>query len=454
MCWLSTTTPTFGWVCRRSAARRMPSSLRVGGIRMSVSTTSGSSSSTDARRESRSSFEATSSTSSIRSSAREMPSRTRKLSSPTTTRIVIGARRCPVRSASVPSKYPCGRKFRPISVRVDAPAATGAERTVGSRAAPVPAPPRTGCIHPIHSVNPRSNTAPGARHDRSPVLALTAGVAMNETRTPERRAGARAVLVEPAADALPFDVVESKLRPPAAPAGAVSRTALVNRLRADLGARAISVVAPGGYGKTTLLAQWAARDERRFAWITLDRRDNDPIVLLRHLAAADRRTGAHRWPGAQRARRSKAVLLEHGRAAPHVRARRRGEVRARRRRHSRALRAGLDRDRVAARRARLRELGNRHLGPNRVPDRHTTADARRPAGARDTRSRAHAPGGRVAPALGGCGALPRGAARICSTGPRAGRGPSSWRRSRRGGRPTRGRRPTSSKSRSPATIGS
>jgi LuxR family maltose regulon positive regulatory protein len=109
---------------------------------------------------------------------------------------------------------------------------------------------------------------------------------MNEIRTPQRRAGARAVLVEPAADSLPFDVVESKLRPPATPAGAVSRTALVNRLRADLGARAISIVAPGGYGKTTLLAQWAARDERRFAWITLDRRDNDPIALLRHLAAA------------------------------------------------------------------------------------------------------------------------------------------------------------------------
>ena len=231
---------------------------------------------------------------------------------------------------------------------------------------------------------------------------------MNEIRTPERRAGARAVLVEPAADALPFDVVESKLRPPAAPAGAVSRTALVNRLRADLGARAISVVAPGGYGKTTLLAQWAARDERRFAWITLDRRDNDPIVLLRHLAAAIDGLAPIDRPGAQRARRSKAVLLEHRRAAPHLRARCRGEVRPRHRRRSRALRAGLDRDRVAARRARLRELGNRHLEPDRVPDRHTAADARRPAGARDPRSRAHAPGGRVAPALGGRGALPRG----------------------------------------------
>ena len=109
---------------------------------------------------------------------------------------------------------------------------------------------------------------------------------MNEIRMPQRRAGARAVLVEPVADALPFDVVQSKLCPPAAPPGAVSRTALVNRLRADLAARAVSVVAPGGYGKTTLLAQWAARDDRQFAWITLDRRDNDPIVLLQHLAAA------------------------------------------------------------------------------------------------------------------------------------------------------------------------
>src|SRR3954462_13120943 len=110
---------------------------------------------------------------------------------------------------------------------------------------------------------------------------------MNEIRrSPPRRAGARAVLVEPAADELPFDVVESKLRAPTAAAGAVSRTALVNRLRADLSSRAISIVAPAGYGKTTLLAQWSARDGRRFAWLALDQRDNDPVALLRHLAGA------------------------------------------------------------------------------------------------------------------------------------------------------------------------
>jgi LuxR family maltose regulon positive regulatory protein len=143
------------------------------------------------------------------------------------------------------------------------------------------------CIPRMQSVDSRFTRRRESAKIVPPVLAPTAGVAINEIRTPpQRRAGAKAVLVEGAADALPFDVVESKIHPPATAAGAVSRTALVNRLRADLGARAVSVVAPAGYGKTTLLAQWAARDDRWFAWIALDRRDNDPVVLLRHLAAA------------------------------------------------------------------------------------------------------------------------------------------------------------------------
>jgi len=73
---------------------------------------------------------------------------------------------------------------------------------------------------------------------------------------------------------------------PAPRAGTVSRTGLVNRMRASTSAAVATVVAPAGYGKTTLLAQWAARDTRRFAWVTVDDRDNDPVVLLRHIAAA------------------------------------------------------------------------------------------------------------------------------------------------------------------------
>jgi LuxR family transcriptional regulator, maltose regulon positive regulatory protein len=83
----------------------------------------------------------------------------------------------------------------------------------------------------------------------------------------------------------PFDVVESKLHVPTLRSGTVSRTALVNRMRATQEPIAL-LTAPAGYGKTTVLAQWAVRDSRPFAWVSVDERDNDPIVLLRHLALA------------------------------------------------------------------------------------------------------------------------------------------------------------------------
>ena len=85
---------------------------------------------------------------------------------------------------------------------------------------------------------------------------------------------------------LPFDVLESKLLVPPGRPQNVSRTALVNRLRAAGAFPVVLVAAPAGYGKTTLLAQWAERDARPFAWVTVDERDNDPFVFLKHVTAA------------------------------------------------------------------------------------------------------------------------------------------------------------------------
>jgi LuxR family maltose regulon positive regulatory protein len=48
----------------------------------------------------------------------------------------------------------------------------------------------------------------------------------------------------------------------------------------------VSVVAPTGYGKTTLLAQWAEGSGQAFAWVSADEQDNDPKVLLSNIAAA------------------------------------------------------------------------------------------------------------------------------------------------------------------------
>jgi len=46
------------------------------------------------------------------------------------------------------------------------------------------------------------------------------------------------------------------------------------------------VVAPSGYGKTTVLSQWAERNGQSFAWVSVDERDNDPKVLLTYVAQA------------------------------------------------------------------------------------------------------------------------------------------------------------------------
>ena len=84
---------------------------------------------------------------------------------------------------------------------------------------------------------------------------------------------------------LAFELLESKFHPPVARPGIVARAALVNRLAAAQ-APVITIVAPPGYGKTTLLAQWGERVWPRVAWISCDDGDNDPVVLLSALAVA------------------------------------------------------------------------------------------------------------------------------------------------------------------------
>jgi LuxR family transcriptional regulator, maltose regulon positive regulatory protein len=80
---------------------------------------------------------------------------------------------------------------------------------------------------------------------------------------------------------------EAKIRPPVYRPGLIPRVSLVDALttipdRASL----ISVTAPAGYGKTTVLSQWAAQDPRGFAWVTVDEADGDPVRLAGHVALA------------------------------------------------------------------------------------------------------------------------------------------------------------------------
>ena len=111
-----------------------------------------------------------------------------------------------------------------------------------------------------------------------------------------------------------MELVESKLHPPPARPGIVARTGLVERLLASDAVPVVCVVAPAGYGKTTLLAQWAQHTARRVGWVSVDQRDNDPAVLLTYLAVALDRVepiDPRVVPGAGRAGR-----LDRGRGAP------------------------------------------------------------------------------------------------------------------------------------------
>lgn len=80
----------------------------------------------------------------------------------------------------------------------------------------------------------------------------------------------------------------NKLRPPRLPALPIIRPQLQQRLQeaAERGVLLTLLRAPLGYGKSTLLAQYAAGLETPWAWLRCDSADNQPLVLLLHLHRA------------------------------------------------------------------------------------------------------------------------------------------------------------------------
>ena len=88
------------------------------------------------------------------------------------------------------------------------------------------------------------------------------------------------------AESMQVELDEARLVAPVARPGSVSRTPLVNHLRVSRSRSVVTLLAPAGYGKTTLLSQWAGRDDRPFAWVLLEEDENDPVILLRYVAAA------------------------------------------------------------------------------------------------------------------------------------------------------------------------
>jgi len=82
------------------------------------------------------------------------------------------------------------------------------------------------------------------------------------------------------------NLLHTKLMPPRFSATSIQRKELLTRLDNGLTKKLTLVVAPTGFGKTTLVSMWLA--SRRFpsAWVTLDENDNDPSRFWIYICSA------------------------------------------------------------------------------------------------------------------------------------------------------------------------
>ncbi|HET8784498.1 MAG TPA: hypothetical protein VFM38_02600, partial [Candidatus Limnocylindrales bacterium] len=85
-----------------------------------------------------------------------------------------------------------------------------------------------------------------------------------------------------------YPIQVAKVQRPALRDETLERPRLLDWLRAKIHGRVVLVLADAGYGKTTLLADFARRSRMRTLWYRLDPDDRDWVTLLNHLVAAGR----------------------------------------------------------------------------------------------------------------------------------------------------------------------
>lgn len=82
---------------------------------------------------------------------------------------------------------------------------------------------------------------------------------------------------------------QTKFHPPLSGQGGVPREFLLNTLEQKADVHLVLLLAPAGYGKTTLMGQWMERvvqEGVHASWLTLDDSDNDPARLMCYLYGA------------------------------------------------------------------------------------------------------------------------------------------------------------------------
>ncbi len=83
-----------------------------------------------------------------------------------------------------------------------------------------------------------------------------------------------------------FPLVHTKLNPPRVVGDLIERPRLMERLNRGVNRKLTLIVAPAGYGKSTLASEWLARCRQPFAWVSLEPQDSEWRLFLRYFVAA------------------------------------------------------------------------------------------------------------------------------------------------------------------------
>jgi ATP/maltotriose-dependent transcriptional regulator MalT len=82
------------------------------------------------------------------------------------------------------------------------------------------------------------------------------------------------------------DILGTKVKIPQVRDDRLRRTRLIDHLDKGIARQAVLVCTPAGFGKTTLLADWAENAEEKVAWLSLGPEDNDPVRFWRYVTVA------------------------------------------------------------------------------------------------------------------------------------------------------------------------
>lgn len=80
-----------------------------------------------------------------------------------------------------------------------------------------------------------------------------------------------------------FTILQTKIFIPPFRDDYISRPRLLEKISHGMQRKLVGLIAPAGYGKSTLMAEWCRQTRLPTAWLSLDRGHNDPITFCQYL---------------------------------------------------------------------------------------------------------------------------------------------------------------------------